>query len=50
MQKIAARYTVAEMNFFISIKPKHRVASTPESLGLMNGSLHGLLTRTLLNV
>ena len=25
VKKIAARYTVAEMDFFVSVKPKHRV-------------------------
>ena len=50
MQKIAAGYTVAEMNLFVSVKPKHRVSPPHQpSLGRMYGSQDGLITRTLLN-
>ena len=51
VQKIAARYTIAEMNFLIRIEPKHRLMPpmTRQAWGLVNGSLHGLHTRTDFN-
>jgi hypothetical protein len=51
VQKIAAGYTVAEMDFLVSVESKHLclASTTRQAWGLMIGSLRGPLTCTLLS-